>query len=256
MSLQKPCKISIITITLNSERYLEQTITSVTNQSYRNIEYIIIDGGSTDRTLDIIRKYDNKIDRCISEPDDGIADAMNKGVSLSTGDYILFLHSDDYLLNSKVLEHAAPFLRKPYDIAMFSIVLENNGKKSLAAPRGLNWWTNFKTGIFHQSAFCSKELFRKIGPFDTKFHIVMDYDFFLRAYKANITIKIVTFPLSLMRLVGLSSQQNWPSLKERFKEERMVHTKNCENSWMRLLYGIYWSLYFPYRKICSLRRVK
>ena len=245
-------KISIITITLNSERYLEQTITSVLNQSYDNIEYIIIDGGSTDGTLDIINKYEDRINPWISEPDDGIADAMNKGLLLATGDYILFLHSDDYLLDSKVLEQATISLREPYDIVMFNILLKRNGKKKLVNPRGLTWWINFKTGIYHQSVFCSKELFQKIGSFDTSFRIVMDYDFFLRAYRAKVQVKRVDIPLSLMRLVGISSQQDWTSQRERLMEERKVHKKNCLGQWMRLCYWAYWSCYLPYRRACNI----
>lgn len=245
-------KISIVTITLNSKPCLEQTITSVINQSYSNIEYIIIDGGSTDGTLDIIKQYESKIDLWISESDKGIADAMNKGLSLATGEYILFLHSDDYLLDSSVLEKAAMYLTDSHDIVMFSIVLERNGKRWTAKSRGLNFWINFKTGIFHQSVFCSKSLFQKIGTFDNQFHIVMDYDFFLRAHKANIHAKCVDIPLSLMRLIGISSQLDWPSLRERFIEERKVHAKHCTNYWMRALYLVYWALYFPYRKTCSL----
>ena len=90
-------KISIITITFNSEEHLEQTIESVAAQTYPSIEYIIVDGGSTDGTLDIIKRHEEDIDRWISEPDDGIADAFNKGIALATGDFVYFLNSDDYL---------------------------------------------------------------------------------------------------------------------------------------------------------------
>lgn len=244
--------ISIITITYNSERYLEQTITSVAEQTYPNIEYIIVDGSSSDSTLGIIKKYESKIDRWISASDDGIADAMNKGLDMATGDYILFLHSDDYLLNSKVLEQAATHLTDSHDIVLFDIILERAGKRTLTNPRGLGWWINFKTGIFHQAVFCHKRLFQEIGSFDTDFSIAMDYDFFLRAYRANSTAKKVSIPFSLMRLIGISSQQSWPDLQKRFIEEQRVHIKNCESPWMRLLYTIYWTLYFPYKKICSI----
>jgi len=242
-------KISIITITLNSDHYLEQTITSVVNQTYSNIEYIIIDGGSTDSTLDIIKNYELNIDRWISEPDEGIADAMNKGLALATGDYILFLHSDDYLLNKMVLKQAAIYLTDACDIVAFSIMLEENGKRCLVKPRGITWWINFKTGIYHQSVFCSQKLFREIGMFDTNFRIVMDYDFFLRAFRTHAYAKNIDIPLTLMRLVGISSQHDWPNLKKRFLEERNVHKKNCSKQWMKILYAIYWSFYLPYRKI-------
>ncbi len=244
-------KISVITVCYNSEKYIEHTITSVVTQTYDNVEYIIIDGGSSDGTLDIIKKYDAYIDRWISEPDDGIAHAMNKGIDLSTGDYILFLHSDDYLLNSEVLEKSSHYLHPPYDIVFFDIILEDNGHKRFFTPRGFNWWMNFKTGIFHQSSLCSRKLFEKIGTFNTSLKIAMDYEFFLRAYKAEIKTKYVNMVLAVMRLVGVSSRRQWPDLKHRFHEERRIHFLHCSDLTMRLIYQIYWALYLPYRRFLS-----
>jgi hypothetical protein len=95
----------------------------------------------------------------------------------------------------------------------------------------------------------SQKLFQKVGIFDTNFRIVMDYDFFLRAFKSNAHAKSIDMPLTLMRLIGISSQHDWPNLRERFLEERNVHKKNCSKQWMRILYAIYWSFYLTYRKI-------
>lgn len=243
-------KLSIITITFNSEDYLEQTILSVINQSYKNIEYIIVDGDSTDNTLNIIKKYEPKVNTWISEPDNGIADAMNKGLKLATGDYILFLHSDDYLIDSNIIKKAIGQISIPCDIILFNIILERDGKKMLTCPRGLTWWINFKTGVFHQSTFCSRSLFQEIGHFDQQFRITMDYDFFLRAYRAGIRTQQIALPISLMRLVGISSQRDWPSLQKRFLEEQIVHHKNLMGKWMPLLYKVYWTLYLPYKKAC------
>ncbi len=239
-------KISVITVCYNSEKYIEQTIKSVVGQTYENIEYIIVDGGSTDGTIDIIKKYETSLNKWISEPDEGIAHAMNKGMDLVTGDFILFLHSDDYLMNSRVLEKAAPYLNSMYDIVAFDILFEDGGKKTLARPRGFNWWFNFKTGLFHQSTLCSRKLFEKIGIFDTNFKIAMDYDFFLRAYKSGAKLQYINMPLSVMRLVGISSRRNWHDLKKRFREERRVHLLNCSSIQMRIIYHIYWAIYFPY----------
>ena len=174
-------KISIITIALNAERYLEQTIASVVNQTYSNREYIIVDGGSTDGTLDIIKKYESEIDNWISEPDKGIADAMNKGIDLATGDYILFLHSDDYLVNSSVLERASEYLGDRFDIFFFQVLHDIHGQNQVSRNRPLGWLTNFKMGSCHQGQLCSIKLFQRIGKFDTSFKIDMDYDFILRA---------------------------------------------------------------------------
>ena len=241
-------KISIITITLNAERYLDQTIASVINQTYSNREYIIVDGGSTDGTLDSIKKYESEIDNWISEPDKGIADAMNKGIDLATGDYILFLHSDDYLVNSSVLERASGYLGDRFDILFFQVLHDIHGQNQVSRSRPLGWLTNFKMGSCHQGQLCSKKLFQRIGKFDTSFKIDMDYDLILRAYRACASCNSVNMPLAVMRLIGISSRTDWKSLRERFDEERRVHFKNCTTIWMRLLYVFYWMMYLPYRK--------
>ena len=240
--------ISIITITLNAERYLEQTIASVVNQTYSNREYIIVDGASTDGTLDIIKKYESEIDNWISEPDKGIADAMNKGIDLATGDYILFLHSDDYLVNFSVLERASEYLEDRFDIFFFQVLHDIHGQNQVSSNRSLGWLTNFKMGSCHQGQLCSRKLFQRIGKFDTSFKIDMDYDLILRAYRADASCNSVNMPLAVMRLVGISSRTDWKSLRERFDEERRVHFKNCTTIWMRLLYIFYWMMYLPYRK--------
>ena len=241
-------KISIITIALNAERYLEQTIASVVNQTYSNREYIIVDGGSTDGTLDIIKKYESEIDNWISEPDKGIADAMNKGIDLATGDYILFLHSDDYLVNSSVLERASEYLGDRFDVFFFQVLHDIHGQNQVSRNKPLGWLTNFKMGSCHQGQLCSIKLFQRIGKFDTSFKIDMDYDFILRAYRAGVSCNSINMPLAVMRLIGISSRKDWKSLRERFDEERRVHFKNCTTIWMRLFYIFYWMMYLPYRK--------
>ena len=110
-------RITIITITFNAELYLEQTIASVIGQTYNDKEYIVIDGGSTDSSLDIIKKYKKNIDKWISEPDNGISHAMNKGLQYATGDFVFFLHSDDYLCDDNVLAEACQFLTDQHDLA-------------------------------------------------------------------------------------------------------------------------------------------
>jgi glycosyltransferase involved in cell wall biosynthesis len=244
-------KISIITICYNSEKYIEQTIQSAINQSLNTKEFIIIDGGSTDGTLGIIKKHEKNINHWISEPDGGISDAMNKGLNAATGDYILFLHSDDYLINDEVLEIVSRHLDSKHDIFLFDIFLLNNGNRKLTKPRGFNWWMNFKTGVWHQSAICSSRLFKRIGDFDTNFKIAMDYDFFLRAYRDKVKVRKIGTPLSVMRNTGVSSQLDWPSLKKRFEEQRQIHFKNCESKIMQITYDIFSFFYMLYRRILS-----
>ncbi|MFC1680187.1 glycosyltransferase family 2 protein [Pseudomonadota bacterium] len=241
-------KLSIITLTLNSEKFLEQTITSIENQTYKNIEHIIIDGGSTDDTLHIIEKHKKNSNLWSSEPDNGIADAMNKGLGMATGDYILFLHSDDYLIDPRALERVSRYLNDDIDIYMFQVVLEDQGGQRLSCNKSLGWWTNFKISSCHQGHICSINLFRNIGRFNTRYKIVMDYDFILRAYRAQIKSCAINIPVSVMRLSGISSKNDWQNLKARFLEERHVHFEHCPSVSMWLLYKIYWMFYLPYRK--------
>jgi glycosyltransferase involved in cell wall biosynthesis len=220
----------------------------VANQSYSHIEYIIVDGGSTDNTLDIIKKYETKIDQWISEPDDGIADAMNKGGNLATGDYILFLHSDDYILDSTALERASSFLHRRLDLYIFPVLLKKGNLKKTSTARSLGILTNFKMGSCHQGQLCSRKLFNKIEGFDTSYKVAMDFDFILRAYRTGAQSCSIKFPLSVMRLTGISSKTDWKSLQKRFQEERRAHYSNCPTVSMRLLYTLYWTLYLPYRR--------
>ena len=241
--------ITILTAALNSGSTIKKTLESVRNQTFKDIEHIVIDGGSRDDTLDILKEFENTYNLTwISEPDNGIADAMNKGIDLATGDYILFLHSDDYFINSSVLAQASKDLGDCFDIYIFQALLNTHGQNQVSSNRSLGWLTNFKMGSCHQGQLCSRKLFQRIGKFDTSFAIDMDYDLILRAYRAGASCNSVDMPLSVMRLIGISSRRDWKSLRERFDEERRVHFKNCTTIWMRLLYIFYWMLYLPYRK--------
>ena len=239
--------ISIITIVFNGEQFIEQTILSVIEQTYRNIEYIIVDGGSTDRTLDIIKKYERHIARWTSKPDEGISDAMNKGLDLATGQYIFYLHADDYLCSPETIEKfVLEICDRKSDISTFAVLYghpPDNLKKM--QPRGYGCWLNFKTGFLHQGTFCKREVFNKIGAFDNQFKIAMDYDFFLRAYRENISCQKGNAVVSVMRDTGKSSRQDWPSLAARFAEERLVHKKNSP-IWF-VVYPPYWFAYTLYR---------
>ena len=241
--MKKPL-ISIITISLNAEKYIEQTIQSVLNQTYRNIEYIIIDGGSTDKTVQIINTYRGRIDHFISEKDDGIADAMNKGVALAKGDYVIFIHADDYFKNHSSLEDALEYLDGTVDILACNIQYGKDLK--VIKPRGFNFWFNFK-GPHHQGIICRNSLIKKYNCFDTNFKICMDYALFMKAYRDGAKYVKAPVILSVMRDTGISSRQDWEGLKNRFNDEKRVHEKNCPSLFMNIIYKLYWLLYIPYR---------
>lgn len=241
-------KFTVITITYNVEEHLQHTIKSLVSQVYKDFEFIVIDGGSNDDTLTIIQNHQDIISKWISEPDDGISDAMNKGLSLASGEWIFFLHADDYLLDPESLEKVYPYLQEDCDILSFRLYYEKNQKIIETKPPRWDWTMLFKTGLYHQAVFCRKQLFERIGIFDKGLKIAMDYDFFLRAYLAKSKVLLCPEFISVMRKTGISSRLDWPSLKHRFAEEQKIHYHYANGLFMRLIYSVYWALYVPYRR--------
>tara|TARA_B110000444_G_scaffold258873_1_gene300993 strand:- start:211 stop:1068 length:858 start_codon:yes stop_codon:yes gene_type:complete len=173
--------ISVITVVLNGEKYLEEAILSVVKQTYDNVEYIIIDGGSTDKTIDIIRKYDHLIDYWISEKDNGLYNAMNKGIALSRGEFIGFVGSDDYL-HLDTLEKLAKVAKKQtIDFTVGPVnMIKKNGQlleKALVLPNFLekNRFI-FNMATHHLSFYVNKKIINEVGIFDENFKIRSDYD--------------------------------------------------------------------------------
>jgi glycosyltransferase involved in cell wall biosynthesis len=173
--LNKPL-ISIITVVYNGKEHLEQAILSVVDQAYDNVEYIIIDGGSTDGTLDIIKKYDDALDYWVSEPDNGVYDAMNKGIKLFQGDYVLFLGCDDRLHN--VLHDVARFLDMPATSYYGNVILSNNKRAYGGRFYPLKL---FIQNIPHQAILYSRYVFNEY-KFDCKYITVADYALNLKIF--------------------------------------------------------------------------
>ncbi len=241
----------MITICLNADKHIEQTINSVIGQSYANIEYIVIDGLSVDNTLNIINKYRDQITVFVSEPDSGIADAMNKGIRWASGDFVVFLHADDYFADTRSLATAVQYLPSneggiDCDILSCDILYGKQLKRLI--PRGFNAWMYLKTGIFHQGTLCSRALLQAKNGFDPQFKIAMDYDFFLRCYKSGAKIKYTPHVLAVMRDSGISSRTDWKGISTRFLEEYRIHIKNGNKASI-VFYWIYWLFYLPYRAI-------
>ncbi len=179
------CKISIITVCLNSEETIEETIKSVINQKLADIEYIVIDGDSQDRTLSIIKSYKHLISRILSEKDEGIYDAMNKGINISSGDYIYFLNADDYLINDFVIQEVTQFLsdNPAFDVVYGNIQVRHlHQKPSLHQPPLPDKILHelICNALPHQATFARRSILKKMGGFNSKFKIAADYDWFLR----------------------------------------------------------------------------
>ena len=199
---------SIITVCYNSEKTITDTIESILNQSYQNFEYIIIDGGSTDRTLEVIKKYKSKFEgnlRWISEKDEGIYDAMNKGINIAKGDLIGIINSDDWY-NSKALEMILCNYEKNIDIYHGDIyfieeiqnclyIKRKNGNKLNLIKNGMS--------ILHPSCFVNKNWYEKY-KYDTRYRISADYKFILESFVNGANYKYINYPFSFMRFSGIS----------------------------------------------------
>lgn len=243
-------KFSIVTISLNSEEDIETTIVSVAEQTYKNREHIIIDGGSQDSTVEIIRKHDEHLSYWTSEPDNGIADAMNKGIEHATGDYILFINSDDFLINSKALESIYCSIQDRMDYYIFQVMSVYPDKiQKLIPNRNFGLLTYFKMGSCHQGHVISRKLFERYGSYDSSFKIGMDYDFVLRVFLQHVKSRSIDVVISCMGKTGISSRKDWAGLRQRFMDERKAHEKNCTNPMLKAIYPVYWFIYLAYRKM-------
>ena len=177
-------KISIITASYNSVRTIEQTIASVLCQTYPDIEYIIIDGGSTDGTVEVIEKYADRIAYWVSEPDRGIYHAFNKGVRAATGDYVEFLGSDDALAGPRAIEQIAGYLADDVDILSCCawFVLGGTGKQRLGTNAYARNPATYHGGMVPHGAMFTKRTLQLARPFDESYRIAADYKFFLQCY--------------------------------------------------------------------------
>jgi glycosyltransferase involved in cell wall biosynthesis len=180
-------KLSIITINYNNKKGLEQTFNSVFHQTFQDFEYIVIDGGSTDGSKELIEQYQDQIDYWVSEKDGGIYNAMNKGILKSTGEYLQFLNSGDYLISNTVFEKMLVDLQ-PCDMAYGNCILvfpDGTKRKENPSECGINFETFFRATISHQSAFIHRRMFDKYGLYDEQLKLASDWKFFFIAFGLN-----------------------------------------------------------------------
>lgn len=198
--------ISIITVNLNDVEGLKRTMTSVFGQTFKDFEYIVIDGGSTDGSKEYIEQHSDRIDFWVSEKDTGIYNAMNKGIKAATGEYLLFLNSGDELFNNEVLKGNKQYLEFK-ELIYFNIqVGEKEISEIVSYPKELRFSDLFFGSLGHPSTFIKKELFEKVGLYDENLKIVSDWKFFILAlFKYNCSYKKVDNTLSIFYLDGISS---------------------------------------------------
>lgn len=202
--------LSIITINYNNKTGLEKTIASVISQTTKDIEFVIIDGGSTDGSLDVIKKHEKEIAHWTSEKDKGIYNAQNKGILKATGEYCLFLNSGDILASDNVLNSVIPQL-KQVDIVYGDLVtIDNKGtREELVSPDILDVPLFMVSTLWHPTAFIKRDLFSKYGLYNEEFKITGDYEFFIRSIlKNNASTKHISVPVSVFDLTGISNSAN------------------------------------------------
>lgn len=237
-------KLSIITVNLNNCIGLERTIDSVFSQTFTNYEYLIIDGGSEDGSVELIKKHANKFVYWVSEKDNGIFNAMNKGITKASGEYLLFLNSGDFLLNDSVLYEV-------FQQTFLSDIIYGNVVWKPAIP--------FHIGIFpdkvsyeyfstyslpHQASFIRKELFTLVGPYDENHTIISDWLFFLLAvYKFNCSYQHINQTITVCDTTGISLEpENWPGIVQERKEMISKHFASFDVD-LQTLYSLRNQLY-------------
>lgn len=212
-------KLSVITIVYNNVKDIERTMLSVLNQTYSNIEYIIVDGASTDGTKEIIERYRSRISHFVSERDKGIYDAMNKGLALATGDYVLFMNSGDEIYASETVSDvfaSAPSGDIYYgETEMFDENWQSLGQRRHRAPEHFDWHSfKFGMNISHQAIYIKRSLTEE---FDLSYKYSSDIDWILKAAKKSSNIVNTHMYVAKYLVGGISKKKHWASLKERFK---------------------------------------
>ena len=231
-------KISIITAVWNNEETIRDAIESVLSQTYENIEYIVVDGASSDKTTEIVQEYGEKISIFVSEKDKGIYDGLNKGIALATGDLVAFLHSDDLYANGSVIEkimkkfNADDSLDGVYGDLVYTP--KNDTSKVLRYWKSKDFNNSLlKQGWMpaHPTFVLKKELYEKYGKFDLSFKIASDYDFMLRVLSRG--IRVVYLPTTLYKMrIGGESNKSLKNIILKSKEDfRALQKNNIGGLW-------------------------
>lgn len=237
--------ISIVTVVLNGENDIEEAIRSVVNQAYENVEYIIIDGGSNDGTLNVIKKYEYAIDYWVSEPDNGIYDAMNKGVEAASGEWLQFLGSDDCIYSRDTLSTLFDNFDSKCKL-LYGDIIYSDGRVFRSRFGRLML---FRNAIHHQAAFYNKELFRNFR-YDTSNRILSDYELNLRLYRSRIENERIDRIIAICDKEGVSRRL----LFSGYKEEIRIRNKYVNNPVLLLMLNIQTILRFILKRFVHLLR--
>jgi len=238
--------ITVITVCFNAAAFIEQTIQSVLSQSYPHIEYVIIDGGSTDGTVEIISQYSDHLAYWHSKADRGLAHAFNLGLGQARGNWIIFLNADDFFLNSTVIDEMVPHLRRHEDAdvvfgeTIITVCQQNARPSPFRKIFGQPWsWQAFRRFciIPHPSAFTNRRYFKLVGVFDESFRTAMDYELYLRGGE-KLRAHYVPVLVSGMRDGGISQKNIVRSMKEGLRAQLLTRALPKCSAWL----NFYWQI--------------
>jgi len=229
-------KISIVTICFNAAGTLEKALQSVRDQSHPDVEHIIVDGGSTDGTRDIILKHAGSLGDWCSEPDKGISDAFNKGLARCTGEVVGFLNADDWYEKDSLATVANAFINASADVIYGNVQLWEGGKPGVVVHADASALTSEMT-LNHQAVFISRDTLSRLGGFRDDFHLAMDYELLLRAVRAGVHFHYLDKTLAHMQGGGVSRQQ-WARLIFEFYRAKQMHFPSMGNPFWLLFQWI------------------
>ena len=230
--------ISIITVVLNNEKYLEEALESLKSQSYRNFEHIVIDGGSSDRTLEIIKKNDENIDYWVSKKDKGIYDAFNLGMKLARGDYLGFLNSDDKFTGDALNILKRYILNFPNKDFIFGAVKKHWGILYGYKPYKIFWSWGFYSS--HSTGFFIKtDSAKKVGLYNLKYKYSADYDYFFRMIVKNKLKGVGTKKSEIFGIFRRGGFSSTIKFRDHFFEEISIRLDNNQNKLLVLIIFIY-----------------
>ena len=236
--MKKDIKITIITVVYNASQEIENTLISILEQDYLNKEFIVIDGGSSDGTLEVISKYKKDIDYFTSENDHGIYDAMNKGIEQSNGDWICFMNAGDRFYNKSTIKKLFEKKEIDDDILAGDCIADYKSFTKYIKTKNFN---KIKYGMIfcHQSVFVKASLYKRKN-FDLKFKIASDFNFFYWCYLSKVNFKLINLPVSVISIGGLSDHLKYKVFIENRKIIRQYSKPNL-NVEIIYLIKIFWT---------------
>lgn len=233
--------VSVVTVCLNQAQSIAQCFESVIGQSYPRIEYIVLDGGSTDGTLEVIERYRAEIDQFVSEPDSGPFDAMNKGIGMATGEFVLILNSDDWYDPDAVRSLVDAAQRSAADVVHAQAHIVDMDDK-VVETRGSWHHDGILTSIMpykHETMLVRRDVYQRFGHYDPGYQIIADYEYAIRLYLAGCRFEYLPRPLLYFRLGGLSRRALDEKIRERGRLFHALHPFLSSRDAHRLAVGVH-----------------